>query len=468
MNGLKFICAAVLVILFAAGPAAAKRQTPVSDEQVRLSYAPLVTQAAPAVVNIYTRRVVQTAARRSPLFRDPFFERFFGQGFGLGIPQQRVQNSLGSGVIVRSNGVIVTNFHVIKGAQEITVALSDRREFDAEVVLADERSDVAVLRIQTEGEKLPVLELADSDDLLVGDLVLAIGNPFGVGQTVTSGIVSALARTHAGITDYQFFIQTDAAINPGNSGGALIDMKGQLIGVNTAIYSKTGGSLGIGFAIPATMVRSVVDGALGAGKVVRPWLGASGQAVTSEIAKSLDLDLPIGVLINNVHPDSPADNGGLRIGDVVISVEGQEVPDPEALKFRIATRPVGETVDIRILRDGEERALAVDLVPPPEVPLRNETVLEGIHPFQGVTVGNLSPAVADELGLPFSETGVIIFRPASTRTQVSFAPKDVIVAISGQKIETVQQLVKILKVPTREWEISIRRNGQVRTVRVIR
>lgn len=468
MNGLKLICAAVLVTLFAVGPAAAKRQTPVSDEQVRLSYAPLVKQAAPAVVNIYTRRVVQAVARRSPLFRDPFFERFFGQGFGRGIPQKRVQNSLGSGVIVRSNGVIVTNFHVIKGAQEITVALSDRREFDAEVVLADERSDVAVLRIQTDGEKLPVLKLADSDDLLVGDIVLAIGNPFGVGQTVTSGIVSALARTHAGVTDYQFFIQTDAAINPGNSGGALIDMKGQLIGVNTAIYSKTGGSLGIGFAIPATMVRSVVEGALGAGKIVRPWLGAAGQAVTSEIAKSLDLGRPVGVLINNVHPDSPANEAGLGTGDVVLSVDGQEITDPEGLKFRIATRPVGGTVDITILRDGDERNLSVDLVPPPEVPPRNESVLEGIHPFQGVTVGNLSPAVADELGLPFGDTGVIIFRPASTRTQVSFAAKDVIVSISGEKIETVQQLVKILKVPTREWEISIRRNGQIRTVRVIR
>jgi serine protease Do len=449
-------------------PAGAEKRVPESREQVQFSYAPLVKKTAPAVVNVYTRRVVRTAARRSPLFRDPFFERFFGKGFGFGVPRERVQRSLGSGVVVRSDGIIVTNYHVIKGAQEITVALADRREFEAEVVLADERSDIAVLRIETGGEDLPVLDLADSDRLEVGDIVLAMGNPFGVGQTVTSGIVSAVARTRAGITDYQFFIQTDAAINPGNSGGPLIDIEGRLVGINTAIYSRTGGSHGIGFAIPANMVRSVLDGALGEGKVVRPWLGASGQAVTSEIAKSLDLDRPRGVLINNVFSGGPADDAGLKAGDVVLSVQGREVSNPEAMKFRIATRPVGETVGLSILRDGDERTLRVNMVPPPEVPLRDETVLEGAHPMNGVTVANLSPAVADELGMPFAATGVVVLKPASTRTQFSFAAKDVILAVSGLKTETVEDLVRALKKPSRGWEISVRRGGRIRTVRIIR
>ena len=335
-------------------------------------------------------------------------------------------------------------------------------------MLADKRSDIAVLRIDTGGEEMPYLGMADSDDLEVGDIVLAIGNPFGVGQTVTSGIVSAVARTRAGITDYQFFIQTDAAINPGNSGGALVDVKGRLIGDNTAIYSQTGGSLGIGFAIPANMVRSVLAGALGDGRVVRPWLGATGQAVTSEIAKSLDLDRPQGVLINNVFPAGPADEAGLKAGDVVLTIHNQDVSDPEAMKFRIATRPVGGSTELGILRNGVEKTLSLALTTPPEIPARNETLLEGSHPLSGVTVGNMSPAVADELGMPFGDTGVVILKPSARRSQISFVPKDVIVAVSGTKIQSVDGLVELLKEPSRDWEISVRRNGQIRTVRIIR
>ncbi len=468
MNWLMYLGLGVFGLILAASPAGAEKQVPDTQQQVHLSYAPLVKQAAPAVVNIYTRRVVRSATRRSPLFRDPFFERFFGKGFGFGVPRERVQNSLGSGVIVRPEGIIVTNHHVIEGGQEITVALADRREYEAEVVLADKRSDIAVLRIDTGGEEMPYLGMADSDDLEVGDIVLAIGNPFGVGQTVTSGIVSAVARTRAGITDYQFFIQTDAAINPGNSGGALVDVKGRLIGVNTAIYSQTGGSLGIGFAIPANMVRSVLAGALGDGRVVRPWLGATGQAVTSEIAKSLDLDRPQGVLINNVFPAGPADEAGLKAGDVVLTIHNQDVSDPEAMKFRIATRPVGGSTELGILRNGVEKTLSLALTTPPEIPARNETLLEGSHPLSGVTVGNMSPAVADELGMPFGDTGVVILKPSARRSQISFVPKDVIVAVSGTKIQSVDGLVELLKEPSRDWEISVRRNGQIRTVRIIR
>ncbi len=283
----------------------ATRQAPRSAEQVQLSFAPLVKRAAPAVVNIYARKVVRARAA-SPLFDDPFFRRFFGDDPFFGRPANRVQNSLGSGVIVGGDGLIVTNRHVIAGADEITVVLADRREFDAAILRTDERTDLSVLHIDTEGEVLPSLTLGDSDGLEVGDLVLAIGNPFGVGQTVTSGIVSALARTTVGVSDYRFFIQTDAAINPGNSGGALIDLDGRLVGINTAIFSRSGGSHGIGFAIPSNMVAAVVGGGLRGGRLVRPWLGAWGQSVTADLADSLGLARPIGVLIDNVHEGGPA------------------------------------------------------------------------------------------------------------------------------------------------------------------
>ena len=307
-------------ILGGSGPLFAGQQSvPESRKQLKLSFAPLVKIAAPAVVNIYTRRVIRTRSA-SPLFNDPFFRRFFGDQFSR--ERKRVQNSLGSGVLVNSDGLIVTNHHVIDKADEITVVLTDRREFDAEVITRDERTDLAILRIKTEGEKLPFLQLSDSDSLKVGDIVLAIGNPFGVGQTVTNGIVSALARTAQGVTDFGFFIQTDAAINPGNSGGALISLNGRLIGINTAIYSRGGGSNGIGFAIPSNMVATVINGAAQGGKVIRPWLGARGQSIDADIARSLKLPLPSGVIVNTIHDGGPADIAGLRVGDVIITIGG--------------------------------------------------------------------------------------------------------------------------------------------------
>ncbi|MBX6368535.1 MAG: trypsin-like peptidase domain-containing protein, partial [Rhodospirillales bacterium] len=267
---------ALLLLLVVSIPSfAADRVLPDSREQIKLSFAPVVKRTAPAVVNVFSRRIVRRSGPPPGLFNDPLFRRFFGDAIPFGLPQERVQNSLGSGVLVARDGLIVTNNHVIDGADEIIVVLADRREFEAQIVRRDERTDLAVLKIDVGNEALPYLELGDSDSLEVGDLVLAIGNPFGVGQTVTSGIVSALARTQVGISDFRFFIQTDAAINPGNSGGALVDLDGKLVGINTAIYSRSGGSIGIGFAIPASMVRAVVAGAATGGRVVRPWLGAS-------------------------------------------------------------------------------------------------------------------------------------------------------------------------------------------------
>ena len=324
--------------LGARGSAGAETQrvVPESAAAMKQSFAPVVKKAAPAVVNVYVRHRVEQMV--SPFFDDPFFGRLFGDRFG--IPRERIQNSLGSGVMVSPDGVVVTNNHVIQGSgeAEITVALADGREFPAKVILKDEHSDLAVLRLQAKGVTFPSIEFSDSDSLEVGDLVLAIGDPFGVGQTVTSGIVSALARTQVGISDYQFFIQTDAAINPGNSGGALVDMDGRLVGINTAIFSKSGGSHGIGFAIPSNLVRLVVQSALQGGKVQRPWLGASLQTLTPDIADSLGLDRPAGALIAKVHAKGPAARAGLRAGDVVVSVDGKPVQDPQGFQYRFPTK----------------------------------------------------------------------------------------------------------------------------------
>ena len=291
----------------------AQTAVPQSAAQIKLSFAPIVKEAAPAVVNVYARRVV--AQRQvSPFFNDPFFRRFFGDQGGFGAPRQRVERSLGSGVIISSDGIIITNHHVIKDADEVRVALADRREFDCDIVLDDERTDLAVLRIKDGSGDFPHLKFGDSDKLEVGDIVLAIGNPFGVGQTVTQGIVSAVARTHVGVSDYQFFIQTDASINPGNSGGALVDMSGNLVGINSAIYSRSGGSNGIGFAIPVNMVKLIADAARHGGTVRRPWIGASMQAVTADIAEGMGLDRPRGVLVTRIAKASPAAKAGLKVG----------------------------------------------------------------------------------------------------------------------------------------------------------
>ena len=434
------------------------KKVPTSRVEVELSYAPLVKRAAPAVVNVFSRRSVREV-RRSPFFDDPFFRRFFGGDLPFGRPQQRMHNSLGSGVVVRSEGVIVTNHHVVKGSDEIKVALADRREFGATLILADERTDLAVLRIDTGGEELPVLQLGDSNELEVGDLVLAIGNPFGVGQTVTSGIVSALARTPVGITDLGFFIQTDAAINPGNSGGALVTLDGKLAGINTAIYSRSGGSMGIGFAIPANMVAAVVKGALTDGRLRRPWLGVGGQAVTPEIASSLGLDRPGGIIVNNIYEAGPADRGGMRIGDIIVGVDGREVADPASLAYRIDTRPIGERAKINVLRDGKSVDVEVGLVEPPEIPPRATTLLEGRHPLAGAKIANLSPALAGELRVNPLASGVILLSVArgSPAARIGTKPGDFVREINGEAATDVARVKSLVGSDASAWRISIQR-----------
>jgi serine protease Do len=452
----------ILAALFASTCAVAET-VPQSREQVQMSFSPVVKQAAPAVVNIYTRRVVRNI---SPLLADPFFGQFFGGR--MGVPKEQVQRSLGSGVIVRADGVVVTNNHVIRESDEITVVLADRREFEATVLGSDERTDLAVLKIDAGGQPLPVLPFGDSDALEVGDLVLAIGNPFGVGQTVTMGIISALARTSVGISDYRSFIQTDAAINPGNSGGALVDMQGRLVGINSAIYSQSGGSVGIGFAIPSAMVKTVLAGAISGGKTQRPWLGASGQPVTAEMFQDLRLPRPTGVLINGVQKGSPAEEAGLKVGDVVTSVNGRAVDDPEALRFRIATQSVGATLQLSIMRAGHEGTLAVRLAPPPDVPPRDTTELGGKTPFTGATVANMNPALAEELGLESADPGVTItaLRRGSIANRLQLQPGDIVLKVNRQPINRVADLRAVLAEPAERWDITIRRAGQSLTMSI--
>jgi Do/DeqQ family serine protease len=453
------IAAAVIVYVavFSSGSAQAQdRRLPVSSTELKLSYAPIVQRVQPAVVNVYAAKLVQN---RNPLLDDPIFRRFFGGG---GQQPEQMQRSLGSGVMVDPSGLVVTNNHVIEGADQVKVSLSDKREFEAEIVLKDSRTDLAVLRLKDTKEKFPTLDFANSDELLVGDVVLAIGNPFGVGQTVTHGIISALARTQVGITDYQFFIQTDAAINPGNSGGALVDMTGRLVGINTAIFSRSGGSQGIGFAIPANMVRVVVASAKSGGKAVkRPWLGARLQTVTPEIAETLGLKLPNGALVASVTPGSPAARAGLKLSDLIVAIDSQSIDDLNAFDYRFATRPLGGTAQLDIQRNGKPVKLTVPLETAPDTG-RDEIVIKSRSPFQGAKVANISPAVADELHLDSSTEGVVVIDLAddATAASVGFQKGDIILAVNNQKIAKTSDLEKATRESARLWRIIVVRGGQ--------
>jgi Do/DeqQ family serine protease len=457
------IPAALALAAFTGMAQAQERIVPSTQSQLQLSFAPIVKRVAPGVVNVYAARVVEN---RNPLLDDPIFRRFFG--IPGGGSRENVQRALGSGVIVHPSGLIVTNNHVIENASEVKVSLSDKRELEAEIVLKDPRTDLAVLKIKEPRESFQALEFANSDEVQVGDIVLAIGNPFGVGQTVTQGIVSAVARTQVGITDYQFFIQTDAAINPGNSGGALVDSHGRLVGINTAIFSRTGGSLGIGFAIPANMVRVVVASAAGGGKAVqRPWLGAKLQLVTPDIADSLGLKRPVGVLVASVAPGGPAAKAGLKTGDLIVSVDGQLVDDPNAFDYRFGTKPLGGNARVGLLRGGKEAAVSVALQTAPDLP-REELIIKSRSPFLGATVSNISPALAEELRIDASVEGVVITDPGdgSAAQRVGFQRGDVIVAVNNQKIARTRDLEKIAAQPQRVWRITIVRGGRQLSVQL--
>src|SRR5262245_50488533 len=448
------VLVAGLLMLLGWAPATAQDvRVPSSAGEIRLSFAPVVKRVAPSVVNVYAARVVENHV---PMFDDPIFRRFFGGG------REQVQRSLGSGGIVVPSGLIVTNHHVIENADQVKVSLADKREFEADIVLKDQHADLAVLRLKDAREPFAAIDLGDSDALQVGDVVMALGNPFGVGQTVTHGIVSAVARTQVGITDYQFFIQTDAAINPGNSGGALVDLGGRLVGINTAIFSRSGGSQGIGFAIPVNMVRGVIASAQGGSAVVRrPWLGAKLQAVTQEIAESLSLKRPVGALVSTVVARSPAARAGMRTGDLVVSVDGQEVDDVNAFDYRFATKPLGGQANLGVMRSGREVRLAVALESAPEIS-RDETLIKARSPFLGAKVANLSPALADELRMDIDTKGVVVTDVENGSTAQSFGLQkgDVVLSVNNARIQTTQDLVRALSQPSRLWRLTIQRGGQ--------
>jgi Do/DeqQ family serine protease len=440
--------------------AAANREVPQSDEQIKLSFAPVVKSVSPSVVNVYATRIEQQ--QLSPFANDPFFSRFFGQGQFQTRPRE--SQSLGSGVMVDAGGVILTNRHVIEGATDVRIALSDGREFPVDIVIEDPQTDLAVLRVRDPGDAtFPAIAFADSDALQVGDLVLAIGNPFGVGQTVTSGIVSALARTGVEKSDYEFFIQTDAAINPGNSGGALVDLDGKLVGINTAIYSQTGGSVGIGFAIPANMARLVAEAGVNGGEIVRPWFGAKMQAVTADIAASLGMAAPHGALITEVAPDGPAARAGFASGDVILAVDGAAVNDPSAFNFRLATKPIGETTILSRQRSGatEDVTFTVEAAPSPG----NDAIaaISGNSRFAGTSVRQIDAALAEAKGLPYDARGVIVtaVEPGSPAEQMGLRIDDIILALNDMPMETARDFADIASNRVRTWQIILQRDGRV-------
>ncbi|WP_370359537.1 DegQ family serine endoprotease [Shinella sumterensis] len=460
MSKARMLFAAPLFVALAlVTPAAAEERTvPQSRTEMQLSFAPLVKKVENAVVNVYAERSVE---RRSIFEGDPFFEEFFGQRMPN---RSEKQSSLGSGVIVGANGIVVTNNHVIEGASDIKVALADGREFESTVVLKDERIDLAVLKIKGD-VKFSTLPLGDSDAVQVGDLVLAIGNPFGVGQTVTSGIVSALARNQVRSGDFGFFIQTDAAINPGNSGGGLVNMNGELIGINTAIFSRGGGSNGVGFAIPANLVKTFVASAEhGNATFDRPFIGATFDAVTSEVAEALGLDRARGALISRVQAGSPAEKAGMKPGQVVTAVNGIAVEHPDALGYRLTTVGIGGTAKITVIANGKQEELTLALDRAPETTPRDERLIEGRNPFSGAVVANLSPRVADELRMPTNQTtsGVVVTQVnrGSPAARIGLQPRDIVIELNGAPVTTTETLEAMVNENPSFWRVEIERDGQ--------
>jgi Do/DeqQ family serine protease len=448
------------ILLILAGPAGADTQgvetrVPQSQAEISLGFAPLVKQAAPAVVNIYAKRVVE---QRSPFMDDPFFRQFFGQS---GQPRQRVQNSLGSGVILSADGIVVTNFHVVGEATEIRVVLNDRREFDAQVMLSDEDSDLAILRLEG-AEDMPHLYLRDSDSVEVGELVLAIGNPFGVGQTVSSGIVSGLARSGVATgSAWGYFIQTDAPINPGNSGGALIDVNGRLIGVNTRILSRSGGSNGIGFAIPANLVSQfVTEARAGNATFHRPWAGIGGQVVDADMAQSLGLERPGGVVISDLHDNSPFLTAGLKQGDVVTHVDGEAVNTPAEMLFRMSVVGLEQEARISFIRRGREDTAQGAMSTAPETPARETTVLGNRSVLPGLQLSNVNPAVVAQYNLPLAATGVVVEVPGPYGARVGLRPGDILKEINGDAVETTVQAQRALTQDMRVLSLDVKRGLQ--------
>ena len=450
-------------LLGASLPARAEpRQVPQTSAEVSLSFAPVVKKAAPAVVNVYASRTEKV--QRNPLFDDPVFQQFFGMPSGRSSPRSQTARSLGSGVLVDASGLIVTNYHVIDQMTDVKVALSDQSEFPAEIVLRDQRNDLAVLRIKGGEPPFPTMQMGDSDLVEVGDIALAIGDPFGVGQTVTQGIISALARTNLGGSTSSFYLQTDASINPGNSGGALVDTHARLVGINSAIFSQSGGSVGIGFAIPVDLVKIVVAAAKNGDKVVhRPWLGASLQGVTYDIAESFGLNRPIGALVTEVNPDGPAAAAGIKQGDLISAIDGKLVESPEGFGFRFGIKPIGGMTNLTVRHGSRTEQLSLALRRAPEAPKADKVVLKGENPFGGITAANMSPAIAEDYSVTEDRDGVVVLAiaPDSNAAAVAFQKGDMILSVNGKAIKTTKDLVSATAGQFDYWKLSILRGGQI-------
>jgi len=452
---------AFTTVLHSAPVVTQERQVPQSQAEVQLSYAPIVKAVAPAVVNVYVTTVTEQAV--SPFANDPFFRRFFGNNSPLFRTRPRESQSLGSGVIVASSGIVLTNSHVVSNATDIRIVSNDGREYDVDLVLDDPKTDLAVLKVRKADREFPAVTFGDSDALEVGDLVLAIGNPFGVGQTVTSGIVSGLARTGVQATDYGFFIQTDAAINPGNSGGALVDMNGRLVGINSSIFTRSGGSLGIGFAIPANMAKIVAEAGEAGTDLVRPWFGVALQDVTPDLADGLGIDPPRGALVTEVAEQSPAAAAGLRSGDVILGIDGFEIDDPRAFNFRLATKRVGGESEVSFIRGGAERTLMVALEAFPNDLYDQQVDISGNTRFAGITAQVMTPVLAEELGLPLDSEGIAIVEvaPNSPAAALGLQPNDVIISLNGQEMNDLDRFGRLASQRMQSWRIELRRGDQL-------
>ncbi len=395
----------------------------------------------PSVVNVSTTSIVTTEDNpEGNLFNDPFFRHFFGDQFGH---QKRKYKSaaLGSGVIVSENGYILTNNHVVKGAEEIKVVLSDKREFKGKIVGTDPRTDLAVIKINA--RDLPAAKLGDSSKLKTGDIVLAVGTPFGLNSTVTLGIVSAVGRSNVGIADFEDFIQTDAAINPGNSGGALVNTNGEVVGINTAIFSTSGGYMGIGFAIPSDMAKSVMDSIIKHGKVIRGWLGVSIQDLTPDIAKSLGIKQQTGALVADVVKDSPAEKAGLKRGDVIISLDGKPVEDSTGLRNMVSAAAPGKAVELKILREGKERSVTATLAEFKERQAIKKVEYNNV--LKGITVQELTASLRDQIGVPENMNGVVITDiGADSPAQGILQPGDVIIEVNRHDIKNLSDYDRLV------------------------
>lgn len=412
------------------------------------AFVEIAKRVTPAVVNISTTKTMKgmEKGQLSPFFNDPFFRRFFGDEFlrEHEMPRKRKEQSLGSGVIVSDDGYIVTNNHVVEGADEIKVVLSDRREFVGKVVGADPKTDLAIVKIKA-GD-LPSIVWGDSDQIEVGEFVLAIGSPFGLNQTVTSGIISAKGRANVGIADYEDFIQTDAAINPGNSGGALVNIRGELIGINTAIFTRSGGYMGIGFAVPSNMAKTVMDSLVKEGRVTRGWLGVYIQDITPELAKQFKLSTNRGALVSDVMEGSPADKAGLQRGDVILHYNGKEVENNSHLRNMVAQTPVGRTIDVKVIRDGRTEILKVVIGELPAEMAKGETGESGTGGiFQGVTVQNLTSEFRERLDIPEKIRGIVVTGVAdgSPAEEYGIRAGDVIMQINRKDLNTIKDFNKV-------------------------